>query len=205
MKSIVVGPLHAPFLGTEAQRFLLCLLLFVRQLEGSHFRGACWMVFAQWMSSPSLRHQDSFQVRMTLKTMPNMSQTSRSYQFAAGQRSVAVSKGGWSLLSGNFDAEIFVPIKGQQMIHNGEVACRLALAMHPHPLVNGSEVVQHPVGRSTPPSEIGVHRARSAVRSSTSGFRPQCLAALASFRQDLRRNWSTILVVRDQWLLQTSS
>ena len=33
----------------------------------------------------------------------------------------------------------------KQVIHDCELACRLPLAMDPHTLVDGGEVVQHPV------------------------------------------------------------
>ena len=64
---IVVAPLHSPFLGTETQRLLLCLLFFLRQVEGTHFGRPRRMILSQWMASPGLRHQNSGQVRMILE------------------------------------------------------------------------------------------------------------------------------------------
>ena len=49
------------------------------------------------------------------------------------------------LLERHFDAEIFVPAKREEMIHDGEIAWRLPLAVHPHTLIDGGEVVQHAV------------------------------------------------------------
>ena len=58
---------HAPFFGTEAQRLLLGHFLFRRQLIRPHLRRASWMVLAQRMSDPALRHQNALQMRMPVK------------------------------------------------------------------------------------------------------------------------------------------
>ena len=57
----------------------------------------------------------------------------------AGQRKAV-------LRQGHLDAHIFVPVKGKEMIDDREIAGRLAVAMHPHALIDGGEVVQHLVG-----------------------------------------------------------
>ena len=44
---------------------------------------------------------------------------------------------------GYLDAYIFVPLKRKEMIDNRKIACRLAIAMYPHALIDGGEVVQH--------------------------------------------------------------
>ena len=56
------------------------------------------------------------------KAMPNMSHTSRSYQLAAGQRSVIVGRLGYSPLSGTLMRTSCVAIEGQQVIDDGEIA-----------------------------------------------------------------------------------
>src|ERR1700687_484708 len=64
---IIVGAFHSPFLWTEAQRLLLCLLFFLRQVEWAHFGRPSRMILTQWMPSPSLRHQNPGQMRMILE------------------------------------------------------------------------------------------------------------------------------------------
>ena len=62
----------------------------------AHLRRARGVLLAQRMALPGRRHQDAPQMRMAVEAMPNMSQTSRSYQLAAGQRSVMVGSDGES-------------------------------------------------------------------------------------------------------------
>src|SRR5215813_6600409 len=47
------------------------------------------------------------------------------------------------LRKGYLDAHILVSIKRKQMIDNGKVARRLAIAMYFHTFIDGGEVVQH--------------------------------------------------------------
>ena len=44
---------------------------------------------------------------------------------------------------GYLDADIFVPLEGKEMIDNRKIARRLTLAMLPHALIDGREVIQH--------------------------------------------------------------
>ena len=85
--AVVTAALHAPLFGAEAQQFLFGLLLLFGKLERSHLSGARGMILSQRMSCPTPGHQNALQVGCPEKEIPNMSQTSRSYQFAAGQRS----------------------------------------------------------------------------------------------------------------------
>ncbi len=66
-----------------------------RHAERAHLGGAGGVLLAQRVALPPRRHEDARQVRMARRrVMPNMSQTSRSYQLAAGQRSVIVGSDG---------------------------------------------------------------------------------------------------------------
>ena len=82
-------PLHAPFLGSELQRLLHRRLLVVAAsgTAPSRWRGRGAPCAAD---GPPTRAASGCGRRCgwPSKPMPNMSQTSRSYQFAAGQRSV---------------------------------------------------------------------------------------------------------------------
>ena len=119
----VRGSGHAPIFGAESQRFLLRILLVVGQLERAHFGRSRRVVFPQRMSFPRRRHQNAVPGAGALENrIPNMSQTSRSYQFAAGQRSVMVSMRRLILVECYFDADIFVAVKRKEVIHDGEVA-----------------------------------------------------------------------------------
>ena len=61
------APAHAPLLGTESQRFLFGILLFVRELKRPHLGGARGMILAQRMPLPCTRHQNSREVRMPVE------------------------------------------------------------------------------------------------------------------------------------------
>ena len=86
-------------------------------------------------------------------------------------------------LEWHLDAEILVPIKRQEVINHGEVACRLPLAVHPHPLVDGGEVEQHPVWLAdfflqVTESIVSVLPGDPARRDSVRGLlRPDCIFA----------------------------
>ena len=72
-----------------------------------------------------------------------MSHTSRSYQLAAGQMSRDGRQAKGSLPQGYLDADILVPLEREEMIDNSKIARRLAVAMLPHALIDGGEVIQH--------------------------------------------------------------
>ena len=114
MKSVAVAArLHAPLFGPEAQRFLLGILLLVGKLEWTHLSGARRMVLAQRMPYPGLAASECASgADGHRKRIPNMSQTSRSYQFAAGQRSVMRIDGRLIALERHFDADILVSLEG---------------------------------------------------------------------------------------------
>src|SRR5215469_2868567 len=143
---ILVGPLHPPFLGAETQCLLLGFCLLLRQMEGPHLRRARRVVLAQRMAGPGLGHENSHQVRMAPESnaehVPNLA---------------LVPVGGWPDVGDavwvrvfsfkwNFDTDVLVAVEGKQVINNGEITLGLGLAVFSWPLVNGSQVVEHPEG-----------------------------------------------------------
>ena len=97
------------------------------------------------MSYPRFGHQDSFHVRVALETDPEHVPDLPFVPIRGGPQVRSRINGRLASLESHFDAEILVPVKRQEVIHDCEVACRLPLPMHPHTLVDGGEVVQHPV------------------------------------------------------------
>ena len=61
------------------------------------------------------------------KPMPNMSQTSRSYQLADGQRSVTVGTDGYSPCRATLTRTSVVAVEREQVVDDGEIARRLAV------------------------------------------------------------------------------
>ena len=142
--AVAAGP-HAPVLGPEAHRLLFGFLLFVGQLERTHFRSSRGMILAKRMSHPGLRHKQAFQVWMSLKADP---EHVPDFPFVPVRRWPKI---GTRInrrlvpLERHFNADVLVPVKRQQVVHQREVACRWPLGMIPHALVDGGEVVEHPV------------------------------------------------------------
>ena len=87
---VVALPAHAPLLGAELECLLLGVLLLERQLVRTYFRGASRVLLAQRMTCPAFGMRIRSRCGCPSKAIPNMSHTSRSYQFAAGQMWVMV-------------------------------------------------------------------------------------------------------------------
>ena len=49
-------------------------------------------------------------------------------------------------VKGDLDADVLVPVKGEQMVNDGEVRCRLVLTVRACPFVDDREIIEHPVG-----------------------------------------------------------
>ena len=62
--------------------------------------------------------------------MPNMSQTSRSYQLALGQMPVMVSSESADSCSGTFRRMYWLRREGEEGVDDGEIARRLAFRMN---------------------------------------------------------------------------
>ena len=130
---ILAGALHSPLLGPRtlsASSSAACLSSGKRNGSMSVAR-AGWSLRKR-MALPGGRHQNPPQVGMAVKPMPNMSHVSRSYQFAAGKRRTARRDGEDSPREGRYlDAEVLVPLEGEQMVDDGEVALGLARPVRP--------------------------------------------------------------------------
>ena len=74
-----------------------------------------------------------------------MSHTSRSYQFAAGQRPVMLSSEREAPGKRGLHPDIFIPLEGEQVIKNRERRGRRPIPIHPHPLVDRGQVIEHGV------------------------------------------------------------
>src|SRR5438552_2423269 len=95
------------------------------------------------MSDPTLWHQQALQMRMPVKNnsehvphvalVPIGSGPDARY---SGQRKAVFRQG-------YLDADIFVPLERKEMIDNRKIARRLTVAMLPHALIDGREVIQH--------------------------------------------------------------
>jgi hypothetical protein len=81
--------LHPPLLRTKLQSLLFPFFFLSRELERAHLCGPRGMFLPERMALPCGRHENS-------KVIPNMSQTSRSYQLAEGQIFVTVGREGRS-------------------------------------------------------------------------------------------------------------
>src|SRR5665213_1142191 len=137
--------LHAPIFGPKAQRFLLGFLLFVGQLKRPDFGGSGRMVFQEWMSNPRSWHQNTFHMRVALETDPKHVPDLPFVPVCRRPEIGSRIDGRLALLEGHFDPQVLVPVKRQEVVHDCEVAGRLPFAVHPHTLVDGREVVKHPV------------------------------------------------------------
>ena len=121
----VAAGLHAPIFGPEAQSLPARHPAFRRAVGRGPFRllardGPCAADVRPTFCGMRIRSRCG----CPSKRIPNISQTSRSYQFAAGQRSVTVSIGALIFLERQFDADVFIAIKGQEVIHDREIARR---------------------------------------------------------------------------------
>src|SRR6185503_7892375 len=131
--------------GPEAQRFLLSILLCIGKLEWTHLCSPCWMLLTQRMPNPGSRHENALKMRMPIETnaehipdFPLIPVRRRPKVGNCANRCPV-------FLERSLDPDICVAIKGQQVIDDGEVARRRILRMSPHALINGREVVEHPI------------------------------------------------------------
>src|ERR1700722_5613280 len=60
------------------------------------------------------------------------------------------------------DSHVFIALKGKQMVDHCEIARWLAIAIYPHPLINGGEVVEHLVR----PVDLFLKKAEQAAHPS---------------------------------------
>ena len=142
----LAGTLHAPVLRAEAQRLLLAVLALVGKLERPHLRGPGRMLLAQRVALPGKGHEDAAQRRVSVEAhaehVPHLAlvPVGRGPQAGdRGQRGVAVRQR-------HLDAQVLVPLVGEEVIEDREVALGLAVAVPAEAFVDGGEVVQRAEG-----------------------------------------------------------
>ena len=123
---VVARARHAPLFGTNCSASCFGFLLLVGKRNGpiSVARAGC-SLRSGWPSQVGgirMRRRCGWPSNL----MPNMSQTSRSYQFAAGQRSVMVGSDERRAGERDLEADVLVAIEREQVVDDGEVARRLA-------------------------------------------------------------------------------
>ena len=137
-------PRQSPLLGLELEGRLLGLLLLLRQLERAHLRGPCRVFLAQGMAAPGPRHQDATEVRMSLEPDP---EHVPDFPLVPVRRGPDVGDGGKRgvlAFEGDLQADVLVAVIGEEVIHDGEIACRLAGLARAGPLIDRRQVVEHP-------------------------------------------------------------
>ena len=137
---------HAPFLGHEAQRFLLEVLFGVVQAEGVEFGGARRVILAQRMALPGAGHQEPHQVGVTLEL-----DTEKIPDLAFVPVGVGPDTGDGRQLQvvgseRDLDAHIAVSLDRQEVIKDGEIGRRHARAMAAQPLVDAVQIEEHRIG-----------------------------------------------------------
>ena len=127
-------------------RYPLSLLLFGK-LEWPHLRGPSRMVLPERMPLPGGGHENPPQMGMPVEAdaehVPHFTfvPVGRRPQINyAGKRKVVFPKR-------RLDPYVFIPVIGEEMVDNGKIALGLALAVGTDPLVDRSEVIEHPVWR----------------------------------------------------------
>ena len=139
----VTAALHAPLFGAEPQQLLFLVLLLFGKVKGPHLSGARGMVFSQRMPYPASRHQYALQVGVPGK---RYSEHIPYFAFVPIRRRPkardAVERQGASVKS-NFHPDVFIALEGEQVIDDRERGGRQALPVHPHPVVDRGQVVEH--------------------------------------------------------------
>jgi hypothetical protein len=137
---------HAPFLGHEAQRLLLQVLLGRVERERVELGGARRVVLAQRVAGPGARHHDALQVGVAAEAdaveVPHLALVPVGVRPDPGdrrQRQVIARQR-------HLDAHVAVALQRQQVIEDREIRGRKALAMRAQPLVHAMQVVEHGVG-----------------------------------------------------------
>jgi hypothetical protein len=102
--------------------------------------------FAKWMAHPAVRHQDAFEMGMTVETDPEhvphfaLIPIGRRPDACATRQRQPVTR------ERNLKAQIFISVKRKEVVYHREIAGWSAIAMCPRALIDGGEVVEHLVG-----------------------------------------------------------
>jgi hypothetical protein len=136
---------HAPLLRPKSQLLIEAFRFFLGHLEHPHLRGSRWVFLAQGMALPPWRHEDTPEIGVAVHTdavhVPQLPLVPvRRRPDAGDRRQLRVI-----VLQGDLQPYILRSIEGEQLVHRREPACRLPGPMHPLPLVDRGEVVEHEV------------------------------------------------------------
>src|SRR5690348_13401014 len=95
------------------------------------------------MSDPALWHQQASQMRMPVKNNSEHVPDFALVPIGRGPDAHYSRQGKAVFRQSYLDADICVPLERKEMIDNRKIARRLTVAMLPHTLIDGREVIQH--------------------------------------------------------------
>jgi hypothetical protein len=103
------------------------------------------MLFAQRVAHPALRHQQAAEMWMSVKNDSEHVPHFALVPIGSGPDVRDARQRKPIFRKSYLNSHIFVPLKGKEMIDHCKIARRLAITMYPHALINGGEVIEHPV------------------------------------------------------------
>jgi hypothetical protein len=140
--------LHAPLFRLEQQRLLVQILPHLVQHEGIEFGGPCVVFLAQRVPFPARRTQDAAQVRVAgesdAEQVPDLALVpvgvGVEWDDGGDTRHLAAER--------HLQPQLALrrwraALDREQVVHHREIRRWQVVAVLPHPLVNGGEVVQH--------------------------------------------------------------
>ena len=149
--AVFTVPPHTPIFGHETQGILFDFLKFVGKAKRLHFRSAGIMVLAQRMSLPGRRHDDALEMRMAFKDDAEHIPYFALVPIGRGPNITDSREGKAGFDQRNFETNILVAAKREQMIDNGKVAFGKAMPVGALALIDGRQVEQQCIGG------IGLH------------------------------------------------
>ena len=142
---VAVASGQTELFGLNFKGLFFALLLIHRKLKWSHFRGAGRMFLAQGMPLPGGGQQNPPQVGMSGKVDAEHVPYFSFIPFGRGPEPGDRFQTGILPLQRHFDAQVLIAIGGKQMIDDTEVALGLIRAVGPPALVDGCQIVEHPI------------------------------------------------------------
>ena len=190
---LVVGAaLHAPLFRFEGQRFHLQILLGFGQLKRIEFGSARRIVFTQRVAFPGRRHHDAAQIRVAIeghaKHFPGFTliPVGVGEQFGESRQMQIVFR------QRHLEHDVAVAVDRNQMIENGKIRGRQAIAVGAQTFVHAVQVKQHHVRLRQFLQEITYlkqlltlhphHRYAGAGWLNGKGIRPKAVAQFADHR-----------------------
>ncbi|MNS46032.1 hypothetical protein D3C72_785150 [compost metagenome] len=143
---VLVATGHAPLFGLEQQVVLLLILLDRIEHEGIELGGAGRVVLAQRVSLPALGHHDAGEMGVTVEGDAHQIPDFPLVPVGVGEVAADGGQVQIALHQRHLQHHIGVTVDGDEVIEDGEVAARQAVAMAAHPLVGGAEIKQHHEG-----------------------------------------------------------